>query len=186
MSEITLEQVGELIAQGKAGRVTRELLQVFLRNPQSVNGQPSKYTVSVDYSKSVAEMVEAGHYDWSNDNINGTNFKVNGNGVVTVDPELVHLNRSASSEEVLVHFEANGLRPATMAELLAFGETYPEIQREFPIVCLDKGGSSWVYPSGYRRVPCLRQDGSERKLDLYWFGSDWRDICRFLAVRKSA
>jgi hypothetical protein len=33
MSEITIEQLGELIAQAKAGRVNRENLQSYLRNP---------------------------------------------------------------------------------------------------------------------------------------------------------
>ncbi|MFZ2189513.1 MAG: hypothetical protein WA057_01435 [Candidatus Magasanikiibacteriota bacterium] len=186
MSEITTEQLGELIAQGKTGRVTRELLQVFLQNPQSVNGQPSKYTVSVDYGKSVKEMVAAGRYDWSNDDINDTNFKVNGNGVVTIDLELVHLNKTASSEDVLSYFEQNGLRPATLAELLAFGATYPEIQREFPIVCVDKETSSWVGPGGYRNVPYLSRCVSGRGLGLCWFGGGWGGVCRFLAVRKSA
>ena len=105
---------------------------------------------------------------------------------MTVDLELVYLNRNASSEDVLSYFEQNGLRPATMAELLAFGATYPEIQREFPIVCLDKGGSSWVDPHGGCRVPYLDQDGFERGLRLSWCDNGWDGICRFLAVRKSA
>lgn len=187
MSEITVVQLGELIAQAKAGRVTRELLQVFLRNPQSVNGQPSKYTVTVytvtvDYGKTVEEMVSAGRYDRKNDNITTKNFPVNGTGVVTVALELVHLDldKWASSEVVLAHLEANGMRPATLAELLAFGATYPGVQREFPVVCLDK----WVDPDGGRYAPCLGWNGSERSLFFGWFDYGWLGISRFLAVRK--
>lgn len=179
MSEITVVQLGELIAQAKAGRVTRENLQKFLLNPDGGTG----YTVSVDYGKTVEEMVSAGRYDWKNDNITTKNFPVNGTGVVTVALELVHLNKAASSEAVLAHLEANGMRPATVEELLAFGVTYPEIQREFPVICL---GSSWVGPLGFRCVPCLGRDGSGRYLCLDWFGIGWGDCCRFLAVRKSA
>jgi hypothetical protein len=184
MDRITTNQIAELLAQDKVGRVTRELLQAFLQNPQSINGQlSSKFTVSVDYGKTVEEMVAAGRYDWHNDNITTKNFPVSGTGVVTVDLELVHLNKAVSSEEVLAHLEANGLRPATIEELLAFGAIYPEIQRKFPIVCL---GSFWVDPSGIHVVPYLGKGGSNRRLNLLWFVSVWGDYCRFLAVRKPA
>lgn len=178
-NRITTDQIAELLAQDKAGRITRENLQRFLLNPDGGTG----YIVSVDYGKTVEEMVSAGRYDWKNDNITTKNFPINGTGVVTVALELVHLNKAASSKAVLAHLEANGMRPATVEELLAFGATYPEIQREFPIICL---GSSWVDPYGYRSVPCLGRDGSRRKLDLYWFDYGWDEHCRFLAVRKSA
>ena len=180
MSEITVEQLGELIAQANSGRITRELLQAFLRNPNAFL-QASVYSVAVDYGKSVEEMVSSGNYDWKNDDINSRNFPVKGEGMVNVNLELVHLDKSVGSEEVLAYLEANGMRPATVEELLAFGATYPEIQREFPIICL---GSSWVDPDGGRVVPYLSGSGSRRGLSLYWFGDDWRGRCRFLAVRK--
>ena len=175
MSKITPEQIAELLAQDKTGRVTRENFQRFLLNPDG----GTDYTVSVDYGKTVEEMVASGRYDWSNGNITSKNFPVNGTGVVTVALELVHLNKAASSGAVLAHLKDNG----TLAELLAFGATYPEIQREFPIVCLDKG-SSWVDPGDYRDVPYLDRDGSDRKLSLDWFDCVWDEDCRFLAVRK--
>lgn len=180
MSEITVVQFGELIAQAKAGRVTRENLQKFILNPDSCTG----YTVSVDYGKTVEEMVSSGRYDQKNDNITSKNFPVNGNGVVTLNLELVHLSRVVNSDGVLSYMEANGLRPTNLAELLAFGATYPEVQREFPVVCLDKETSSWVHPCGRRNVPYLSRDGSDRMLNLDWFGNDWSAHCRFLAVRK--
>jgi len=139
--------------------------------------------VSVDYRKTVEEMVASGRYEWSNSNITSKNFPVNDTGVVTVALELVHLNKMVNSEDVLRHLEKNGMRPATVEELLAFGATYPEIQRKFPIICLDKG-SSWINPGDFRFVPYLHRDGSRRKLDLYWFDNDWYEYCRFLAVRK--
>lgn len=188
MSKITVEQLGELIAQAKDDRVTRENLQAYLRNPNGfiAGGQAGVYPVVIDYGKSVAEMIVAGRYDWKNDDINDTNFKVcGGTGVVTVALELVHLNKVVNSEDVLRHLEENGMRPANLAELLVFGATFPEIQREFPVICLDKA-SSWVDPHGYRYVPYLLRGGSGRELYLYWFDDDWYEHCRFLAVRKSA
>jgi hypothetical protein len=181
MSEITVEQLGELIAQAKSGRVTRENLQAFLRNPNG-STQANIYPVAIDYGKSIEKMVLAGRYDWKNDDINFKNFPVKGEGtVVNVNLELVHFNKAVSSEDALSFLEANGMRPATVEELLAFGAAYPEIQREFPIICL---GSSWVYPGGGRRVPGLDGGGSERGLNLSWFDSGWDVDCRFLTVRK--
>jgi len=174
-----VEQLGELIAQAKSGRITRELLQAFLRNPNAKPGE--EYIVSVDYGMSLADMIVAGQYDGKNSDINSRNFPIKGEGTVNVNLELVHLDKSASFEDVLAYLEANGMRPATVEELLAFGATYPEIQREFPIICL---GSSWVYPDGNRRVPVLRRRGSRRSLSLSWFTYGWPEHCRFLAVRK--
>ncbi|MBU4315415.1 hypothetical protein KJ673_03345, partial [Patescibacteria group bacterium] len=77
--------------------------------------------------------------------------------------------------------EANYLRPGKIEELLAFGATYPEVQRQFPIICL---GSSWVDRGGRRHAPFLSGYGSGRELRLGWCGSVWDGYCRFLAVRK--
>lgn len=139
------------------------------------------YPVTIDYGKSVEEMIEAGHYDWVHPNINVTNFPVSDTGVVEVNLELVHLGRSVSSEVVLAHLEANGLRPATFAESLAFGVTYPEIQRQFPVVVL---GSSWGVSVGLRDGPYLVRCHRGRGLYLDWCEGGWDDICRFLALRK--
>ncbi len=66
-------------------------------------------------------------------------------------------------------------------ELCAFGATYPEVQRAFPVVCL---GSSWVDSDGYRDVPYLGYCNAGRDLDLDWFVGGWDRDCRFAAVRQ--
>lgn len=141
------------------------------------------YTATVDYGMSLADMIKAGKYDWVNDDITAEHFPITGSGKVEVSFELVHLNKSTSSEEILLHMEKNNLRPATLAELLAFGAKYPEKQREFPIIAL---GSSWVYRDGDRCVPYLGRYDSKRRLVLGWFGSGWYDCWRFLTVRKAS
>ena len=137
------------------------------------------YTVTVDYGKTLESMVENGKYDYFNEKIIEI-FLVNGDGTVEVDLELVHLNKQASTNEVKDYLEANGLRPATLEEILAFGAKYPEIQREFPIIAL---GPSNVYRNA---VPFLGSDRFQARfliLDSYDL-SPWTEICRFLAVRK--
>ena len=181
MSNITTKQIGELIAQAEAGRVTKELLQAFLRNPHSINGKLDEYVVSVNYGMGLAEMIAAGQYDWKNSDINTDNFPVTGEGVVETKLELVHLDKVASTDEVEAYLEENGLRLATIEELLAFGATYPDVQREFPVIAL---GSSWVSRDGHRHVPYLDGYGTERGLGLDWLDDPWDVVCRFLAVRK--
>jgi hypothetical protein len=147
--------------------------------------KPSEYyVVSVDYAKSVEQMKSDGQYNWSNDNINGENFPLTGKGTIkTDDLKLVHLNKVTSTKYVKAYLEENGFRPATIEELLAFGATYPDVQREFPIMAL---GSSWVRGHDHRYVPYLAMAGTKRHLNLHWGDEhQWPEICRFLAaVRK--
>lgn len=139
------------------------------------------YKVLVDYGQTLQQMIANGKYDYANSDITASNFPTQGSGRQNVVVELVHFGRDMASEAVLKEFEARGLRAATLPELLAFGATYPEKQREFPIVAL---GSVWLDRLGDRFVPCLNRLGSERELFLLWDVDGWRDICRFAAVRK--
>jgi hypothetical protein len=140
--------------------------------------------LSVDYSRTVQEMINAGKYGWTNDNITEKHFplptKLNGKKV-SVSTKLFHFNCSISSKDAIAEMDKAGYRPATLAELLALGEKQPELQKEFPIVAL---GSVWTDAYGGRHVPYLDVDGFKRGLSLDWFGFDWYGNCRFLAVRK--
>ncbi|MEO5927844.1 MAG: hypothetical protein ABIO72_03935 [Patescibacteria group bacterium] len=94
--------------------------------------------------------------------------------------EYVHLDRDASTDEVLAEMDRKGLRPALYEELLSFAEKYPDEQRKYPIVAL--GSEALV--GGDRSVACLWLDGDGRGLRLSWVDDGWGDHCRFLAVRK--
>lgn len=179
MSKITVEQLSELHEQNKAGRVTRENLQAFLRNPDSVNGLG--FTVTVDYSKPLPEMIATGRYDWTNSDITSGHFPAKGSGVAELKLELVHLGKAASTDEVLRYLDEQGYRPATLPELLAFGAKFPEEQRKYPVVAL---ASVWRRSDGSRDVPYLYRDDAGRNLSLHWSGDGWDGGYRFLAVRK--
>ena len=97
MSEITAKQLSELHKQADAGRVTCENLQAFLRNPDSVFADG--FSVTVDYAKSLAEMIAEGSYDWNNSDITSEHFPTKKSGVETVKLELVCLEKSASTDE---------------------------------------------------------------------------------------
>jgi len=140
------------------------------------------FLVIVDYSKTLAEMIKAGKYDYINLDINAVNFPSTLTGKQEFKVELVRYRYAhrISSSEVLADFDRHGYRPATLPELLAFGEKYPDEQREVEIVAL---GSVWQNGFGSRDVACLYSLNFLRMLSLnLWFGG-WTDS-RFLAIRK--
>jgi hypothetical protein len=157
---------------------------VAVRKPES-----KSFPLSIDYSKSLAESVTAGHYDFANLNITEENFPTtmgdpeivdNPTGLHVVEADLVHLDCFVGSYGVLREMECLGLRPGTMRELTAFGE-HSDIQRQYLIVAL---GSVWTNPIGDRVVGCLWEDAVSRGLRLSKFDDGWRAGARFLAFRK--
>jgi len=160
-----------------------ELLARILREALTPNGKPAgnTYPLSVDYDLSVENAVKLGQYNWTNGDITGKNFPTTRTGKVEVVVELIRFNCAISTKDAQRELDQRGYRPAELHELLAFGEKYPEVQHEFPVVAL---GSVWQSRSGDRLVPYLRRHGSRRHLYLYWVGYDWDEIYRFAAVRK--
>lgn len=128
---------------------------------------------------SLADMVAAGKYDWTNGDVNDDHFPPSVSNATEV--VLIHFNRVISTKDAERELDEQGLRPATLPELLALGVSHPELQLQFPIVAL---GTVWSDRGGNRGVASLGQDGSERYLYLHWFGHVWDENCRFAAVRK--
>lgn len=157
-----LEQVARLIVE--TGRKTR-----------------SAFHLLVNHDRSVEDGVRAGHYDWSNSNITSSHFPSNRKGSEEVDVHLVHFNQVMSTDQVLAELDKVGLKPADHNHALAFGEKFPDVQRQFPIVFL---GSSWRGPVGGHDCVCLDRDGAGRGLGLRWIDGDWGGRCRFAAVSK--
>lgn len=141
------------------------------------------FKVVVDYSCSLAEMISAGHYNWTHNDITTEHFPVQGEGKQEIEITLFHFGKTTTSEEVLAEMEKQGYRPATIEELLALGASQPELQKQFPIVAF---GSCWRSQGGRRRVPYLYWSCNERELNLGWFEDDWGGYCRFLAVRNAS
>lgn len=139
------------------------------------------YTLTVNYDLSIEEMVEAGKYDKANPNITSDNFPVAGHGSKELVTKTIHYDYYITTEEVIADLDKRGLRPATPAKILKFGEMYPNLQEEFPIIAL---GQIWAYLNGHRDVIALDSDGRGRDLDLISFDNVWGTHCRFLAVEK--
>jgi len=139
--------------------------------------------ILVNYNKSLQEMVKAGEYAWVDSNIASDNFPIQGKGRQKKEVVFFRFRRKITSENVIAEMDSAGYRPASIEVLLAIGASYPELQKQFPIIAL---GSRWWSPGGYLQVPFLYcWDSGERYLGLCWWldkylGSDWR----FVALRK--
>lgn len=145
------------------------------------------YEVIVDYSRSLAEMIEAGSYDFVNDAVTAEHLPIKGEGTHKTEVVLLYFNKAMRSDNVIAEMEKQGYRSARIEELLALGELHPNLQKQFPIVAL---GSPWQEPyeepHDRRLVPYLCWHDSRRRLSLSWFRSDWYESCRFLAVRNAS
>lgn len=141
----------------------------------------NSYPLFVNYGMSVEELVKIGRYELTDQCITSKDFPTKRTGTAEILMEIIHFNRYISTDEVLHELDKMGYRPAELHELLAFGENYPDIQRDFPIIAL---GSIWQFPFGERYVPFLFIYTSKRCLGLDLVDGDWYEVCRFAAVRK--
>jgi hypothetical protein len=155
---------------------------LFLLAVTLAESQTQGFRVTVNYGRTIKEQVKAGKYDWSNPNITSKNFPFSQKGKASILIQLIHFDQDMTSAEVLEELSKQGLRPATLPELLVFGAKFPDKQRDFPIVAL---GSVWRSDDDRRDVVAyLYHNGSERDLDLRWLERWWSGLCRVAAVRK--
>ena len=173
-----LDQLHELMVGDRSEEFISQVVGLTMK---MVNTVHDGLCIVVDYSRSLAEMIKAGHYDWVNSDITDKHFPVKGSGKTKLVPEIIHYNKYMSSDAVIQDLDQRGLRPATLAELLAYGEKNPDEQHKYPIVAL---GSVWRFWLSSRDVACLCSFASERKLDLSYWDGGWHDHYRFLAFRK--
>lgn len=114
--------------------------------------------------KSIAQLVSAGKYDWSNSDITGENFPLEN---CAAEVELLTIDKIMTTSEVETKIAADGYEPANMTTLLHFGIQYPEIQRNDWVVAL---GSVWTCPHRHRGCGYLSGGSARRLLRLVWVG----------------
>lgn len=149
--------------------------------------EPARPTIeiiplSVNYDEEVENLVKAGKYSRSGDNITSKNFPATQTGTVEKEVILVWFDRHMESDKVVNKLDELGLRPADAHETLTFGMQFPEGLGAFPFPIVGLGSA--VGLGVCRRV--VRFDGwsGERRVDLAGWVGGW-DMCyRFLAFRK--
>ncbi len=130
------------------------------------------FPVTVDYKKTLGEMIKLGKYDRKHGSAQAGPGR-NRHDVARVDIVLVCFDRQMQSKDALLELDKMGLRPAALPELLAFGAAYPQQQLAFPIIALNDNAALFC------------QAGSQKR-DLYLNSSvgAYLPNCRFAAVHK--
>lgn len=108
------------------------------------------FPISVDYERTVFEMVSAGRYDYVNPNVSDENFPLQRGKQQESIIYLFRVERVMSSEEIASTLDKEGLRPATLPELLSFGATYPNAQRAMTSWHSSRGGEITTGTTRYR------------------------------------
>lgn len=150
----------------------------------SFTASSSVHDIIVDNGLSLQQMIEAGHYDRVDSFLTPDRFPLDVSvaGKQKLVVELVHFDRKILTGYVLGELKLKDLRPATIAELLAFGVAFPEEQRKHPIVAL---GSVYEFDTWSHYVAYLSGDGASRILDTDTLGNIWWGVdYHFLAVRN--
>jgi len=176
---------------------TREDLKRIVKEPALVDeiaklivnaksAAADTFRAMVDYTTPSYTELKT-RFDWVNDWYERVEFKaIDICRSVSREPcevefVYVHMDRSASTDEILAEMEKRNLRPALYEEGLAFAKAHPDEQRKLPIVML---GSVCVGPAGDRSVACLSVVSGGRSLRLGVVEGDWGANYRFLAVSK--
>jgi hypothetical protein len=141
-----------------------------------------KGVLTVDYSKSLEQMIENGKYDWVNEDVTPDRFIIKGNGQFEFEAAIFHFDQDISSENAKKEIEKAGYEVAKIEHILSFRTSFPKEHWPYRIVGLGSYGEI----KGDSRVPELRMHNSDRALDLIWPGADWDTSFAFLAVRKKA
>jgi hypothetical protein len=140
------------------------------------------FKVIVDYSKSLKEMIEAGKYDQYSylKRIGFTVPKIPGVSKVPVDILLAKLDPAMTIVKAAEFITSFGYRAATLPELLALGEQYPEEHCKWTVV---SAGSNILDYEGNMGAVCLGCYSQGRELSIC--ASSFTNIggARLLVVR---
>lgn len=137
-------------------------------------------TIVVSSIFTLSNRIALGNYGWVNSDINEKRFPHDPSTIGEWEYDLYHPDCSVSSEDVKSGAEVDGWTVAKAEHLLAFGESFPEEQRKYPVIAIGSVCEVRVL----RRILALWRDDSKRSLGLYGWGGGWLAGCRFLRVRK--
>lgn len=138
------------------------------------------FTVVVDYTHSLQEMIAAGRYSKIGAGITRTRFSLPQGGYPNSDNYkffLVHFPERISMNSLHDKFREGGFHPARIIDLLAFGAQYPEKQKKYRIAAM---GSCWLSRNGYMYFPYLHCRGGKRILQLGGVRDEFAPYYRFL------
>lgn len=139
------------------------------------------FEVNVPYQaeNTIKKLVNAGKYDWVNEDVSDEHFPNAQTTVSRVGLKLFSFERRISTEEVILAMEGEGFVPANAAELLSLGNLHKNLQKQFPLVAL---GQKWNFSSKNSFVLCLAWHGLLRRIYLLTqHKREWPAHTRFVA-----
>lgn len=159
-----------------------EIALAFLRGEYVLTKitQAIRNTITVASDLALEQRIALGKYVWINSDINEKRFPHDTTTVGEWEYDLYYPNRDISSEDAVASAEVDGWIVAKAEHLLAYGESFPEEQRKYPIIAL----GSVCEVGGYRCVLGLWDVDGRRRLCLSYWSGGWGSDCRFLRVRK--
>lgn len=120
-----------------------------------------------------------GNYDYIDSYITHECFPVTFEQVGNWEWRLFHFDRDVSYQTAIQLMKKDGYIAGAIGHILAFGEKYPEVQYEFPVV----GLGSVAKIGAYRYAPELWENDGSRVLLRSLFDNAWPPYYRFLGVR---
>lgn len=162
---------------GKDGGDWYEKLRLILREP--VVAEVTLQTLTVSANLSLTERISRGNYGRVNECITESEFLHDPTSVGEWEWKLFDFEQDISFGEVDAAIRTDGWTPATIEQLLSFGEKYPNEQKKYFIFALN----SFFMVGGFGIPPVLCYGAEGRILGLchrvtFHAGS------RFLAVRR--
>lgn len=139
------------------------------------------YPITIDYTKSLYEMIDSTQVKWFNPEVNPARFIICGVGQKECNVELIRFNRTVLYHVVLRQLQDIGRRPTKIEELLALAAAHPNLQCRFPII----GLGSTCRINGSERVPFLHGRRNTRDIRLSHIDVAWSTSFRFAAVNVS-
>jgi hypothetical protein len=144
------------------------------------------FTATVDFSKSVTEMISIGNYLHRIDFTDKV-FSIMDEGIVEYEFKYIQPSTKVSSEAIfdIIKVENgenkdNPWEPARIEHLLTFGNKHPEEQRKHSIAAL---GREYILQSG-SYFPVLHCQNTGHDIGLHWRSDEWDLEYVFLMVRK--
>ncbi|OGF37867.1 hypothetical protein A2482_02255 [Candidatus Falkowbacteria bacterium RIFOXYC2_FULL_48_21] len=162
MGKITLGQMERLIAIANTGLINEGNFEAFLLNPNGFVAGAGIYPIVIDYGMSLEMMLEAGEY-CNFDGYIKEKYPVP-SGLVgkkeMLVSRIINPPKTKNILEAVAYMGAHHVRSATVYELLAFGATYPEIQKLTDVWVIDvRGGFTPVLTAWeerrYLRFNCI-------------------------------
>lgn len=152
-----------------------------------VSGQPrpgEEFSLTIDYSLSLEQMLGAGRYAWADSEINDVHFPIPEDLLgqrITVTAKLFDFKPGTSNDDIILEMEQQGFNSSPLPGLLSLGAKYPDLQRENAITAL---GSIWSSSGNQSLIPIIMMMDGRREIGLNWYGYKWIRDCLFLGIRK--